>query len=885
MRSKLAHLGAKLTQPMSLRAHLIQLLVAAIIPLVVFSVAMVIRFDHDARAALRRGATERTLALLTAVDTELKKSVTVLSALASSDELDTGDLRSFHEGLQRVLHTQPDWFTIHLASPSAQQLIDARQPFGAALRAVRERASFDEVMRTQRPAIGNVYENAAGQVVLAVRVPVLRESKLKYVLTASVRPQAISALLSAQRLPPDWFGLVLDGSRHFVSRTIEPERNLGGLASQGLRDALDRHSEGWFYGKSLEGTRVYTAYSRSDYSGWTVALGIPAHVVEAEFRRSLFAVISFGLLFLTLAVALAGFLSKRTAKSIKALSDMAEDFGSGKSVHPANYASSSVSELEIVREAFMHAAWLVEERSQERDRVLAELREVSERLELAQEAGNLGSFERNLVTGEINWSASQEKLYGLSPGVFGKTYDDWKRFVHPTDLHTVEAAAQISAQTRTPLLTEYRIIRPDGELRWIRTQARVFVDETGTPCRLVGVNIDITARKIAEEALKEADRRKDEFLAMLGHELRNPLGIISTSVELLRWEAPSDSTLMDLRGMMERQVEHMSQLLDDLLDVSRINRGQIRIKKEPCDFTQTVGEAAEDFRPRLEGSGLELIVDAPDQPLWVMGDRTRLVQVIGNLLRNSQKYTDIGGRITVRLIPTSESFAVLTIQDTGIGMDPEVLARAFEPFGQSNAGLDRRGGGLGLGLALVKGLIDLHGGAVAAHSDGPGKGSEFKITLPIAEPPATARKPDNTSPQTERHYRILIIEDNPLGARTMRMLLTRLGHSVEIAHSGPEGIGIARRLRPDIVLCDIGLPGMDGYAVARAIRAEPELSGVCLLAITGYGQAQDRRLSLEAGFDMHLTKPVDFKNLQEMLSQSCLGHPDRPAVSSVDHTQ
>jgi two-component system CheB/CheR fusion protein len=209
-------------------------------------------------------------------------------------------------------------------------------------------------------------------------------------------------------------------------------------------------------------------------------------------------------------------------------------------------------------------------------------------------------------------------------------------------------------------------------------------------------------------------------------------------------------------------------------------------------------------------------------------------------------------------------------------MEPEVLARAFEPFGQSNPGLDRRGGGLGLGLALVKGLIDLHGGKVAAHSDGPGQGSKFIITLPLADPPASTEQVYEPFAQSSHHYRILIIEDNPLGARTMRMLLTRLGHNVEEAHSGPEGIESARRFHPQIVLCDIGLPGMDGYAVARAMRAEPGLGGVCLLAITGYGQVEDQRRSFEAGFDMHLTKPVDLKKLQELFNRSQLREPGKP---------
>ena len=883
MKLKLSILGAKLFQPMSLRANLIQLVLAAIIPLVVFSVAMVVRFDRDERATFRQGATERTRALLTAVDTELKSSITTLKALASSDDLDTGDLRSFHEEAQRALRTQPHWFTIHLASPSAQQLLDVRQPYGAMLPAVQERLSFDQVLRTTQPAVGSLFANtAARQLAFAVRVPVVRDGKIKYVLTATVKPQGLSALLTAQRLPHDWVGVVLDRNRRSVTRTLDPEHSLGQLASASLRTALDRAPEGWFHGSTVEGTAVYTAYNRSIFSGWTVAIGVPVNVVEAEFRRSLLVVVSFGLLFLALGTGLAWFLSKRTAASIGALSRMAEDFGSGRNLRPADYIPSSVAELEVVREAFVNAARLVQERSQERDRMVAALREVSERLELALEAGGLGSFERNLLTGETQWSSSQEKLYGLSPGNFAKTYDAWKRSVHPDDLAAVEAAMRSSVETMRPLITEFRIIRPNGEIRWMATQARVFADEKGTPARIVGVNIDITARKKAEAALKEVDRRKDEFLALLGHELRNPLGILNTSIELLGWEGSPDSTLTELGATMKRQVAHMSRLLDDLLDISRINRGQIRLKKEPCNFTQTVRETAEDFRPRMEDTGLELMVDVPDRPLWVTGDRTRLVQIIGNLLRNAQKYTEAGGQVTVRLTASVDSAAVLMVQDSGIGMEPEVLGHAFEPFNQSNPGLDRRGGGLGLGLALIKGLIDLHGGKVAAHSDGPGQGSQFTITLPLAEPPSFTEQIPDAPAQSLRHHRILIIEDNPLGARTMRTLLARLGHDVEVAQSGPEGIEIARRLQPDIVLCDIGLPGMDGYAVARAIREEPGLAGVCLLAITGYGQAEDRRRSLAAGFDMHLTKPVDLKKLQELLNRPRLREPGKPSITAFE---
>ena len=883
MTLKLSVLGAKLFQPMSLRANLTQLVLAAVFPLVVFSVAMVVRFDHDERTIFRQGATERTRALLTAVDTDLKSSITTLDALASSDDLDSGDLRSFHEEAQRVLQTQPHWFTIYLASRSAQELLDVRRPYGAVLPAVQERLSFNQVLRTVRPVVGSLFEDSVTrQLVFAVHVPVVRDGKIKYVLTATVKPQGLSALFTAQRLPHDWVGAVLDRNSRFATRTLDPEHSLGQLAAAGLRAALDQAPEGWLPTSTVEGTRVYAAYNRSLFSGWTVAIGVPVNVVEAEFRRSLLAVVSFGLLFLALGTGLAWFLSKRTAASIRALSRMAENFGAGKRLSPADYISSSVAELEVVREAFVDAARLVQERSEERDRMVTALREVSERFELGEEAGGLGSFERNIVTGETQWSTSHEKLYGLSPGTLAKTHDVWKRLVHPDDLAAVEAAVRTSVKTMSPLITEFRIVRPDGETRWMAIQARILADEKGTPSRLVGVNIDITARKKAEEALKEADHRKDEFIAMLGHELRNPLGVINTSIELLSWEGSPDSAVAELSATMKRQVTHMSRLLDELLDISRINRGQIRLKKEVCDFAQTVRETAADFRRRLEGTGLELVIDVPDRPLWVMGDRTRLVQSIGNLLNNAQKYTERGGQITVQLTSSADSAATLTVRDTGTGMEPQVLARAFEPFNQSNPGLDRRGGGLGLGLALVKGLIDLHDGSVAAHSDGPGRGSQFTIALPLAEPPASTGQIGEAAVQSPRRYRILLIEDNPVGARTMHMLLARLGHEVEVAHSGPEGIEKARRFRPEVVLCDIGLPGMDGYAVARAIREEPGLVGVCLLAITGYGQLEDQRRSLAAGFDMHLTKPVDLKRLPELLNQSRLRKSSVLELKSIE---
>jgi CheY-like chemotaxis protein len=374
-------------------------------------------------------------------------------------------------------------------------------------------------------------------------------------------------------------------------------------------------------------------------------------------------------------------------------------------------------------------------------------------------------------------------------------------------------------------------------------------------------------RKRAEEALREADRRKDEFLAMLGHELRNPLGVISTVVQLLDRKQPPDPEVQELQSTIKLEVSQLARLLDDLLDISRIARGLIRLKKEPCDLAMIVRDVAEGRRIILQKSGVDLSVQLPSQPVTVMGDRTRLAQIVGNLLDNANKFTDAGGQVTVRLVeePTGGS-GILTVRDSGIGMEPETVTRVFEPFTQAERTIDRSRGGLGLGLTLVKGLVDLHGGEVWASSGGPGRGSEFTVRLSLAHEPQPLIRPAERGASVTERRRILVIEDNQLAARSLRALLTENGHAVEVAHNGADGIEVARRFRPEIVLCDIGLPGLDGYAVARVLREEPGLTGLHIIAVTGYGQNTDQQRASEVGFNAYLTKPIDFKELERLLA-------------------
>jgi signal transduction histidine kinase/CheY-like chemotaxis protein len=376
----------------------------------------------------------------------------------------------------------------------------------------------------------------------------------------------------------------------------------------------------------------------------------------------------------------------------------------------------------------------------------------------------------------------------------------------------------------------------------------------------------LEALRRGEEALKQADQHKDAFLALLAHEQRNSLAPVRSALEVMHLRGPErDAAVRQAREVIERQVRHMTRLIDDLLDVSRIARGQVLLRAEPCDIAALVREVAADYRGTLDERGLKMTEEVPADPVWVHGDRTRLAQVVGNVLHNANKFTDPGGRVGVALA-AGDGEAVLRVRDSGIGMTPQTLARAFESFTQGDDS-GERGRGLGLGLALVRGLVELHGGRVAAASDGRGLGCEIVIRLPLGAAPETTPLPGPRAAAPPRPCRVLIIEDNADAADSLAMLFVLDGHDTRVARSGAEGVSAARDFRPEVVLCDLGLPGgLDGFAVARALRGEPPTAAAFLVALTGFGQEEAQVRSLAAGFDLHLIKPVDFVDLQRLLA-------------------
>ncbi|VTT97742.1 histidine kinase : Uncharacterized protein OS=Asticcacaulis sp. AC402 GN=ABAC402_06830 PE=4 SV=1: Response_reg: HisKA: HATPase_c: Response_reg [Gemmataceae bacterium] len=380
------------------------------------------------------------------------------------------------------------------------------------------------------------------------------------------------------------------------------------------------------------------------------------------------------------------------------------------------------------------------------------------------------------------------------------------------------------------------------------------------------------ARLLAETqrtaaALKEADRKKDEFLATLAHELRNPLAPLRNGVELLKL-APTGPSAAQARNMMDRQLRHMVRLVDDLLDISRVTSGKIQLRLEPVSLRAVVESAVETSRPAVEAGKHALSVRLPDEPVQLSADATRVSQVIGNLLTNAAKYTPEGGRIEL-VAERGRGEAVVRVTDNGLGISAEMLPRVFDLFTQVGKHLDRAQGGLGIGLALVKSLVELHGGTVSAESGGAGKGSTFTVRLPLegepAGPAAVASHHDITL--TAHPRRILVVDDNIDAAESLSLLLSLSGHDIKIAYTGPDALAAAADFLPEVVFLDLSLPGMDGFEVAHALRADGRLKRVVLVALTGWGSEEDRQRSRDAGFDFHLTKPIGAATLAELLAK------------------
>ncbi len=454
---------------------------------------------------------------------------------------------------------------------------------------------------------------------------------------------------------------------------------------------------------------------------------------------------------------------------------------------------------------------------------------------------------------------SLESATGCAPGT------DWLEVIHPDDRLRAMEAVKATVCTGGALESEFRVRRADGVYRWFLGRALPVRDGQDRITGWMGLGTDIEDRKRAEQALREADQRKNEFLGVLSHELRNPLAPIRNAIHILNRAPEGSDQASRAKAVIERQTNQLSRLVDDLLDVTRISRGKVQLRRSRVELTYLLRQVVEDHRPTFASRNVALSLHIDDRPQWIDADATRIEQVIGNLLQNAAKFTNAHGHVAVRIRQEGPSQAVIHVSDDGIGIAPDMLAHIFEPFTQADDSLHRGHGGLGLGLALSKGLVEMHGGRVEARSRGLGKGTEFIISLPLLPEVGVPLELPATASATAGRLRLLVIEDNLDAAVTLKEVLEMNGHEVAVAHDGHGGVAKARSFKPDVVLCDIGLPGLDGYGVARQIRADPSISPT-LIALTGYARPEDQRESFRAGFDHHLAKPIQIPELEQVLA-------------------
>jgi signal transduction histidine kinase len=711
---------------------------AAIVPLAITSGIGLFGLVQQQRAQAERATFEITRALATAVDGELQRTGSVLDAFASSATLDVNKLAEFYQSAQRLASAQPSWLTIILLDPDGHMLFNANQDRMVKGQMVAERESFMRSVRTRLPQIGYLARGPSGTYGVPMRVPVVRDGKLLYMLTAVIKPQAIVDIMQRQRIPNDWTVSVFDGKGARVARSQAHDKFIGGKAAPSLARLMASGAmEGFGETEVLEGDKVYTAFTRLPGSDWSVAGSVPVATIDTAGYRSL-AAYGGGILFsLVLGMLGALVVARSIKRPISALRNAALSLGRGESF--------TIPDINI-----------------------PEAREVGNALQTAMQQHAQSEAERAVLLAD-----------------------------------TQEARAQA----------------------------------------------------------ERANRVKDQFMAMLGHELRNPLAPIVSALDIMETRNnPADARE---RRIIGRQVAHLSRLVDDLLDVARISGGKLELRRERIELKAVANRALELMQPVFDERARPLEVRLPTMPVYVYGDEVRLVQVMTNLLDNAAKFTHSGDRVAFHIDVVGEQ-AVIEVIDAGCGIVRSLLPHIFDLFAQGEQNIDRGNGGLGLGLAIVKNLVLLHDGKVQVDSAGPGKGSTFTVSLPLsAAPPLVADTvPADVQLKAGPGRQVLIVDDNADAAEMLACLLGEAaGFTVRTANDGASALVLLEEFTPDVAVLDIGLPGMDGYELAQRLRRDPRFTSIKMVALTGYGTEQDRKRAFDSGFDAHCIKPVALESL------------------------
>jgi signal transduction histidine kinase len=729
---------------MKIRAHVIWLVAAAVLPVMIFSMIMTAVFWRQQRAAYEDRFLERVRAVSIALDREHEASIVALRGLAESSSLAAGDLERFHDRAEQAVRGKQSWAAVMLVDPSGNQLVHVPEPPAPALPSLQDNGAFRQALSTRQPAISSLLASTGpGKYATSIALPVMQSGVVRYVLLAEVDQKTWLRFLSLYPVVPGATMTLLDQNRIVIARTLNDDQWVGRSPAPALDAKSAASPLAAYRSVGLEGQWFYSAHSRAALSNWTVATGVPVAFVESSLRGSLIAMLlgiaGTGML----AIALIIVFGRRIERPVRRLAELARSLGRFDS-EPVKLPVSNVREVDEVADTLVEASTLIRRRSTERDEALAK-----------------------------------------------------------------ERAARAEAES--------------------------------------------------------ASRSKDEFLAMLGHELRNPLGAIRSAAIVLEHPDTSGPAAAQAREIITRQMGHLVGIVDDLLDVARVTTGKTSLRREVADMASIVRGCLDTLRSTGRLASHEVTLEA--ESVWAEVDVTRLEQVLTNLLVNAVKYTPISGTITVSIRPDADE-AVLSVSDTGIGIVPGMLPLIFDLFVQSDRALDRAQGGLGIGLTLVKRIVELHGGTVSAASGGAGQGSTFTVRLPRVAPPASPVPPVAAPGSPTGGRRVLIVEDNDDARDMLRSMLSLWGHDVEEARDAEGALALLTQRRPDMALVDIGLPQRDGYELARDIRSSIEGRDVFLVAVTGYGQPEDHGRAMDAGFDAHLVKPVDPDRLAALVASA-----------------